>query len=116
MIIPKRHIAMLSQLTTPEKEEFFNVLLWSQRALQSAMKPQGFNLGMNMGDTAGAGIPNHLHWHLVPRWKGDVNFMPVVAQTKIISESLTSAYMILSLHLRKIKSSPTFKRKHLLNK
>lgn len=64
-------------------------------ALTKAMKPQGFNLGMNISDVAGAGVPHHMHWHIVPRWKGDVNFMPVVAGTKVISESLESAYEVL---------------------
>jgi ATP adenylyltransferase len=79
-----------------EKAEFFEVLDHTMKALQKAMKPHGFNLGMNLSDIAGAGIPDHVHWHIVPRWKGDVNFMPVVAGTKVISESLESAYEALS--------------------
>ena len=71
----------------------------AQSALQTALKPHGFNIGMNVSDVAGAGIPEHLHWHIVPRWKGDVNFMPVVAGTKVISESLESAYEALSRSL-----------------
>jgi ATP adenylyltransferase len=96
MIVPKRHIACLSQLNVREKAEFFEVLAKVMSALAKAMKPQGFNLGMNISDVAGAGIPDHMHWHIVPRWKGDVNFMPVVAGTKVISESLESAYEVLS--------------------
>lgn len=65
-------------------------------ALVKAMRPQGFNLGMNISDVAGAGVPDHIHWHIVPRWKGDVNFMPVMTGTKVISESLDSAYEVLS--------------------
>ncbi|HOW59463.1 MAG TPA: HIT domain-containing protein [Candidatus Omnitrophota bacterium] len=95
MVVPKRHIACLSRLNIQEKKEFFDVLEQVQQALQKAMKPQGFNLGMNIADVAGAGIPDHLHWHIVPRWKGDVNFMPVLADTKVISESLESAYEVL---------------------
>ena len=79
-----------------EKAEFFEVLEKVMAALARAMKPQGFNVGMNISDVAGAGVPNHVHWHIVPRWKGDVNFMPVVAGTKVISESLESAYEVLS--------------------
>ena len=75
-----------------EKEEFFGVMEKVRMALVKAMRPQGFNIGMNVSDVAGAGIPDHLHWHIVPRWKGDVNFMPVLAGTKIISESLTASY------------------------
>lgn len=96
MIVPRRHIAYLSQMNTREKAEFFEVLEKVMDALAKAMKPQGFNLGMNISDVAGAGVPGHVHWHIVPRWKGDVNFMPVVAGTKVISESLESAYEVLS--------------------
>jgi len=78
-----------------EKMEFFEVLEKTMDALTKTMRPQGFNLGMNISDVAGAGIPDHIHWHIVPRWKGDVNFMPVVAGTKVISESLESAYEVL---------------------
>ncbi len=99
MIVPKRHIARLSQLSVREKAEFFEVLEKVMGALAKAMKAQGFNLGMNISDVAGAGIPDHMHWHIVPRWKGDVNFMPVVAGTKVISESLESVYEVLSQKL-----------------
>ncbi|MFH0985306.1 MAG: HIT family hydrolase, partial [Candidatus Omnitrophota bacterium] len=82
-------------------------------ALTKAMRPQGFNLGMNISDVAGAGVPDHMHWHIVPRWKGDVNFMPVVAGTKVISESLESAYEALSrvLVLKAKNGQPVSKRK-----
>ena len=96
MIVPKRHIACLSQLNAPEKAEFFEVLEKVMSALSKAMRAQGFNLGMNISDVAGAGVPDHVHWHIVPRWKGDVNFMPVMTGTKVISESLESAYEVLS--------------------
>jgi ATP adenylyltransferase len=105
MIVPKRHIACLSQMNAHEKSEFFEVLEKMMNALSRTMKPQGFNLGMNISDVAGAGIPDHIHWHIVPRWKGDVNFMPIVAGTKVISESLESAYKVLSQALApRIKS------------
>lgn len=96
MIVSKRHIASVFQMNEQEKAEFFEVLEKVMKALTKAMRPQGFNLGMNIADVAGAGIPRHLHWHIVPRWKGDVNFMPVLAATKVISESLESAYEALS--------------------
>jgi ATP adenylyltransferase len=100
MIVPKRHIDCLSQMDASEKSEFFDVLEKVRGALVKAMRPQGFNLGMNIADVAGAGVPGHLHWHIVPRWKGDVNFMPVIAGTKVISESLDSAYEVLTRALR----------------
>lgn len=96
MIVPNRHIACLSQLNALEREDFFNTFEKVRKALEKAMRPQGFNVGMNIADVAGAGIPDHLHWHIVPRWKGDVNFMPVVGGVKVISESLESAYEVLS--------------------
>jgi len=64
----------------------------TKKVLNEALKPQGYNIGINLGKVAGAGFPRHLHIHLVPRWKGDVNFMPVTAQTKIISQSLEALY------------------------
>jgi ATP adenylyltransferase len=96
MIVSKRHIASLFEMNAQEKTEFFEVLEKVMSALAKAMRPQGFNLGMNIADVAGAGVPDHMHWHIVPRWKGDVNFMPVLAETKVISESLESAYEVLS--------------------
>ncbi len=75
----------------------------AQFALQTAFKPHGFNIGMNLSDVAGAGIPEHLHWHIVPRWKGDVNFMPVIAGDKVISESLDSAFGVLQQVIQKQK-------------
>ncbi len=96
MIVPNRHIACLSQMNQWEREEFFEVFEKVRKALEKAMRAQGFNLGMNISDVAGAGIPGHLHWHIVPRWKGDVNFMPIMGGAKVISESLESAYEVLS--------------------
>ena len=100
MIVPRRHIEDFSEFSVKEEEDFFQILYHARHALKKAMRPHGFNIGMNIGDIAGAGIPEHLHWHIVPRWKGDVNFMPVIAGTKVISESLESVYDGVSKALR----------------
>jgi ATP adenylyltransferase len=88
MVVPVRHTADPGALEDREKVELFDLLEASRRALEEAMHPQGYNLGMNLGRTAGAGIADHLHFHLVPRWNGDTNFMPVLGHTKVVSEGL----------------------------
>ena len=67
----------------------------SLQALTEEMHPDGFNVGMNLGKVAGAGVPDHLHWHVVPRWNGDTNFMPVVSDTKVMVQSLDALYELL---------------------
>ncbi len=72
------------------------VLIKTKDLLQKALAPHGFNIGINLGRIAGAGIPKHIHFHMVPRWKGDHNFMPVVSETKVISQSLKAIYLLLT--------------------
>ena len=88
LIVPKRHIKDLGELKREEREDMFDLLERTKIRLDKVLHPGGYNIGINLGKIAGAGFPNHLHIHIVPRWKGDVNFMPVVSQTKIISQSL----------------------------
>lgn len=95
LIAPTRHVGMLEDLTREEWNEMGDLVRESLRRLRRALKPDGFNLGINLGRSAGAGIPGHLHLHIVPRWSGDVNFMPVAAHTKVISQSLDSAWRLL---------------------
>lgn len=100
LILPSRHVASLSDLNQKEKLDLLDLLDIMQRALQRSLSPHGFNVGLNLGQDAGAGIPSHLHLHLVPRWRGDVNFMPVLADLKVISESLDSVYRSLKKALK----------------
>jgi ATP adenylyltransferase len=88
MVSPKRHVKDLGQLKNDEVLDLIKALVLAKKLLTKILKPEGFNIGINSGSVAGAGIPGHLHIHIVPRWKGDTNFMPVLAQTKIISQSL----------------------------
>ena len=88
MILPYRHVADLTDLSEQEANELMALTIESRRALGDALAPDGLNVGMNLGAAAGAGIPRHLHYHIVPRWSGDTNFMPVLGDTKVLPESL----------------------------
>src|SRR4030067_2445986 len=92
MVVPNRHAANLEDLSDQEAQELMTLSAKSVAALRSALTPEGFNLGMNLGCTAGAGIADHLHLHIVPRWSGDTNFMPVLAETKVLSLGLKTLY------------------------
>ncbi len=91
MVVPKRHCLNLEQLNNNESKELFDLLKASIRILKASFQPQGFNIGMNIGKAGGAG-EDHLHLHIVPRWVGDTNFMPVIGKTKIIAEYLETTY------------------------
>lgn len=88
MVVPYRHVSGLLELTPAEADELSAMTRAALVALRAAMAPQGFNLGMNLGQVAGAGIAAHLHQHVVPRWSGDANFLPIVARTKALPELL----------------------------
>lgn len=92
MLAPYRHVGEVEELTPEEWQEFSLFLPRVIRALKESHRPHGFNVGLNLGRVAGAGIPGHLHWHVVPRWEGDANFMPVVGETKVLPESLDATY------------------------
>ncbi|MBN2455065.1 MAG: HIT domain-containing protein [Sedimentisphaerales bacterium] len=97
LIAPARHISGLDEASDEELLELTKLIGETQKALSLAIKPQGFNVGMNFGRCAGAGLPNHLHIHIVPRWEGDTNFMALCSDTKVISQSLTELYEQLKL-------------------
>jgi ATP adenylyltransferase len=88
MVVPHRHVATLADLTVAELSEMAILTQLSERALREAYNPQGINVGMNLGRPAGAGIVDHLHTHLVPRWTGDTNFMTVVGEVRVLPEEL----------------------------
>jgi ATP adenylyltransferase len=92
MVAPRAHLADLEKLPTATANELMLLTQRALRVVREVMSPQGFNLGINAGKIAGAGVADHVHQHVVPRWDGDTNFMPVVAQTKIVNESLTTTY------------------------
>lgn len=92
MIAPYRHIQGLEYLNDDEVHEIHRLQVRIIAALNRAFKPQGFNIGINQGSVAGAGVADHIHLHVVPRWSGDTNFMPVLSETKVISEALLSTY------------------------
>src|ERR1700752_3037566 len=92
MAVPYRKTAELSTLGENEIVELWNLVVHAQALLRAATKAQGFNIGLNLGECAGAGVADHLHIHIVPRWRGDTNFMPVIAGARTISEGLRSLY------------------------
>lgn len=96
LIIPNRHVDDLKKLRYAEKKEFLEMIEYAKSLLEDVLNPEGFNIGMNLGRAAGAGIPKHMHMHMVPRWLGDMNFMPTVANTKVISQSLKELHKQLS--------------------
>lgn len=96
MIAPYRHIATLPALTDEENLELMRLLAQAETTLRKSMKAENFNIGMNLGRTAGAGYDEHLHFHLVPRWNGDTNFMPILSNTKVLSQSLEEAYKLIT--------------------
>jgi ATP adenylyltransferase len=103
MIAPYRHVGDFTKLTEGELLEMMKLSQLCQKAMEKTMRPEGFNLGFNLGRTAGAGIADHIHLHLVPRWNGDTNFMPVLSGVKIISEGLDETYAKLAGALGKMK-------------
>ncbi|MCK4810341.1 MAG: HIT domain-containing protein [Candidatus Omnitrophica bacterium] len=92
MVACRRHVSDLDKLNQKELFDLISVVKKMNSVLKKVLKPDGFNIGMNIGKDAGAGIDKHLHIHIVPRWKGDTNFMPVCSKTKIVSQSLNDLY------------------------
>lgn len=105
MIAPYRHVGNLEDLSDEELLEIMKLAQLMVKAIKKAMKPEGFNMGFNIGRVAGAGIEGHIHMHIVPRWNGDTNFMPVLANTKVIPQAIKDSYGELKKALKEILES-----------
>ena len=92
LALPYREIATLSKMNPIERTAMMDTIILAQDILTQALEPNGFNIGCNIGCAAGAGIPHHLHCHIVPRWEGDTNFMPVIGKTRVLAESLEAMW------------------------
>ncbi|MCM8807057.1 MAG: HIT domain-containing protein [Candidatus Omnitrophica bacterium] len=101
MLAPFRHIKEIEDLKEEEINELILLLQKSVKVLKKILKPEGFNIGLNLGKVSGAGLEDHIHIHIVPRWQGDTNFMPVISNTKIIPQSLDQLAKILKKEFKK---------------
>lgn len=102
MVVPYRHTSSLSGWSTDEQRELMELASLAVDLLTSSMRPDGFNLGINMGKVAGAGVADHIHLHVVPRWNGDTNFMPVLSDTRVISEHIRETFRRLKDELERM--------------
>jgi len=98
MVVPRRHTARLEELDREESFDLFALLVDAQRTLSSALGAQGLNIGMNLGKAAGAGIDDHMHIHVVPRWDGDTNFMPLLSDVRVMPQHLDDTFVALRRH------------------
>lgn len=98
MVAPYAHKADLPELSVAERADMMKLVMEVQAALGAKFKPHGFNIGLNIGAAAGAGVPGHIHAHILPRWTGDTNFVTTVADLKVVSQSLEESYQMLTRH------------------
>lgn len=106
MALPYRHAASLEDLLPEEQADLMALTALSIRALRHAMMPEGFNIGYNIGKVAGAGVKDHVHCHVVPRWNGDTNYMPVLAEVRVIPQALSDTYDQLKQALDQLTQNP----------
>jgi ATP adenylyltransferase len=102
LVAPYRHVGDLTELDENEARDHIELVKLAVKLLKHSIKPAAFNVGMNLGKIAGAGVADHIHTHVVPRWQGDTNFMPVVSETKVLSEALSQSFQVLSGGLKDI--------------
>jgi ATP adenylyltransferase len=100
MVAPYRHTGKMENLKEEEIKELMEMGIRVMGILKKALKPDGFNMGINLGKVSGAGLADHIHLHVVPRWQGDTNFMPILGNAKVISQSLNDTYRILKRYLK----------------
>ncbi len=100
IIAPYRHVSDLDRLEENELLDLMQLVIQSKKLIGKTLKPDGYNLGINIGKIAGAGFEGHIHIHLVPRWSGDTNFMPIISNTKVISQSLESLFKSLKKRIK----------------
>lgn len=103
LVLPLRHVGKMWEMTADEKKDLFEVVDFGFEILHQVYNPNGINMGMNHGLSSGAGIPDHLHVHIIPRWSGDVNFFPLIAETKVVIESLDQSYSKIRSYIEKVK-------------
>jgi len=99
LVAPLKHLSRLDELTQPERSALTEGVTRMIGLLEGVLRPEGFNVGLNLGHAAGAGLPGHLHWHIVPRWVGDTNFMPTLASVNVIPQSLDALWEMLTTAL-----------------
>jgi ATP adenylyltransferase len=105
LVAPYRHAPTPAECTPEERAEMMELLVLGQQALERAMNPQGFNVGINIGKVSGAGVPGHIHAHIVPRWNGDINFMTIVGNVRIIPQAIDEAFRQLKTAVHDLRPS-----------
>jgi ATP adenylyltransferase len=105
MVAPRRHVASPELLTKAERTAVDDLVAHAVVQLRQTLRPAGLNLGANLGRVAGAGFADHMHWHLVPRWEGDTNFMPVISSTRVLGQHLEQSFDLLAPHFKAIETA-----------
>jgi ATP adenylyltransferase len=105
MVAPRRHVGSPELLSRDERATLADLVALTVERLRSVLRPAAFNVGANLGRAAGAGFADHMHWHVVPRWEGDTNFMPVLASTRVLSQHLEESYALLAPHFKAIETA-----------
>jgi ATP adenylyltransferase len=103
LVLPLAHVGQLLDLSPERYDDLHQTLRLAVQAIQTVYQPTGYNIGLNNGATAGAGIPDHMHYHIVPRWSGDLNFFPLIANTKLVIETLEDSYAQFREYFKKVK-------------